>query len=431
MHKSQTIIGCTILVLVLAFLIPLVGCGGGGTTTTPIATPTPTITTTPSSIVPSCTISSPAGTVQVQKKGSTAWTNAAAGTKLEAGDSLKTESDGSAVLLFFDGSSMEVKANSQILVSEMSITGTGSTSIGLNQIVGSTINRVAKLVDSSSKYEVDTPAAVAVVRGTVFDLVVDENGDTTIKSEEDSVSFTASGVTVTVNQGFESNAPVGGTPSTPTISTTPTPTAAPTPTPTPTKTPTVGYPGVGSQYVYKYTYGTEIIQGTWTVTGNETVTGVDCYILGAMFSPSLQRVDPNGTAFAITALTVWRSKQNLAQYKAVMEESATTMTYAETYNDGTPNMFAVGNTWSFDETQSDENVMLVIPKSYDVAVVGQEDVTVPAGTFNCYKIEFSRGGSLVKTEWWSPDVTGSFVKAVDIGTYASTETQELVSYSLK
>jgi len=66
-----------------------------------------------------------------------------------------------------------------------------------------------------------------------------------------------------------------------------------------------------------------------------------------------------------------------------------------------------------------------------VAVVGQEDVTVPAGTFNCYKIEFSRGGSLVKTEWWSPDVTGSFVKAVDIGTYASTETEELVSYSLK
>jgi hypothetical protein len=75
--------------------------------------------------------------------------------------------------------------------------------------------------------------------------------------------------------------------------------------------------------------------------------------------------------------------------------------------------------------------MLVIPKSYDVSVVGQEDVTVLAGTFNCYKIEFSRSGSLVKTEWWSPDVTGSFVKAVDTGSYASPETQELVSYSLK
>ena len=63
---------------------------------------------------------------------------------------------------------------------------------------------------------------------------------------------------------------------------------------------------------------------------------------------------------------------------------------------------------------------------YDVAVVGMESVTVAAGTFNCYKIEYSVSGTVVKTEWWSPDVLG-FVKQVSTGTYALPETQELVS----
>jgi hypothetical protein len=67
---------------------------------------------------------------------------------------------------------------------------------------------------------VDTPAAAAVVRGTVFDLSVQQNGDTTVKAEQDSVLFTASGVTVTVSQGFQSSASVGGTPSTPTSTST-------------------------------------------------------------------------------------------------------------------------------------------------------------------------------------------------------------------
>jgi len=218
MRKSRVVLACMALALILGLLIPLVGCGGGGTTTTP--TPTNTTTTTPSATVPSCTVSSPAGTVQVQKKGSTTWTNAAAGTKLQVGDSLKTGSNGSAVLLFFDGSSMEVKASSQILVNELSIASAGSTSVGLKELVGSTVNRVGKLVDSASKYEVDTPAAAAVVRGTVFDMLVQQNGDTTVKAEQDSVSFTASGVTVTVNQGFQSTASVGGTPSTPTSTST-------------------------------------------------------------------------------------------------------------------------------------------------------------------------------------------------------------------
>jgi len=57
MHKSRVVLGCMTLVLALALLVPLVGCGGGGTTATPwqasVQTPTQTpsihVTTTPPS----------------------------------------------------------------------------------------------------------------------------------------------------------------------------------------------------------------------------------------------------------------------------------------------------------------------------------------------------------------------------------------------
>jgi len=221
MHKSRVVIGCMALVLTLALLLPLVGCGGVG------------------EAIP-CKISSVAGDVQVLRSGSTDSAKATNGMELKVGDTIKTGSNGSANLTFFDGSVMEIKASSEILVNELSTASTGSTAVGLKELVGSTINRIGKLVDSSSKYEVETPAAVAVVRGTTFDLVVQQTGFTTLKSEEGSVSFTASGVTVTVNKGFQSSAAMGGTPSTPSAITTVTPTKTPTATATSTSGKTLG-----------------------------------------------------------------------------------------------------------------------------------------------------------------------------------------------
>ena len=217
MHKSRVVLICMTLLLTLALLIPLVGCGGGGET------------------IP-CKISSVAGDVQVLRSGSTESVKATNGMELAVGDTITTGSNGSANLVFFDGSVMEIKANSEILINELSTASSGSTTVSLNEVVGNTINRVAKLVDSSSKYEVETPAAVAVVRGTVFDMLVQQNGATTVKAEQDSVDFTASGVKVTVNQGFQSTAVKGGTPSTPIAIATTTPTAAPTSTSTSGKT---------------------------------------------------------------------------------------------------------------------------------------------------------------------------------------------------
>jgi len=207
-------------------------------TTAPILTPTPT--NTPSSSAPPSTISSLSGEVLIQKQGSTNWVQAFAGTELEVGDYLKTSGNGSAILLFFEGSTIEVQSNTEILIKELSLAeGTGTTTIRLRQLVGSSIDRVQKLVDSESKYEVDTAAASAIVRGTIFKLFVTIDGNTTLNSDEGDVLFTASGVTVLVGTGMQSIACVGCPPSNPSPGVTPTPVVTPTPSPTPTPTPVV------------------------------------------------------------------------------------------------------------------------------------------------------------------------------------------------
>jgi len=165
---------------------------------------------------PFATVSSPIGEVLVQKQDSTIWIQALSGMKLYEGDHLKTGGNSTTEVVFFEGSVTEVGADSEILLSEMTIApNTGSTSIHINQLVGHTVNRVQKLIDSASDYEVETPAGSAVVRGTAFKSYVGPDGFTIIYCNEGTVWFTAGGVTVTVNAGEWSSAMPGGTPSTP------------------------------------------------------------------------------------------------------------------------------------------------------------------------------------------------------------------------
>jgi len=105
---------------------------------------------------------------------------------------------------------MEVEANSQISVEELSKTSGGSTTVHINQVIGNTINRVENLADSSSNYEVEMAAGSAVVRGTIFGVGVERlHGTihTCVNTSDENdltnhfIDFSNLGTTVNVTEG--------------------------------------------------------------------------------------------------------------------------------------------------------------------------------------------------------------------------------------
>jgi hypothetical protein len=140
------------------------------------------------------------GPVFVQKNGSSTWLDGKAGMELQTGDCVKTDPNGSATIVFFEGSVLELQGETEISLTGLTGNQNTSTTVKVRQEIGTTISRVKKLVDTASSYEIETPAAIAGVRGTVFKVVVLADGTTTVSNEEGSVYVTAQGKTVILKE---------------------------------------------------------------------------------------------------------------------------------------------------------------------------------------------------------------------------------------
>jgi hypothetical protein len=186
-------IGLAVLLIIL--VVCSFACAGPEATPTPAPTPTPLV-------IPPSTITSVDGQVFVLEPGAASWVEATEGMNLEVGDSLKTGVGGYCVIVFFEGSVMEVYEHTRISVVDLSMTEAGSTTISLTQEIGNTVNRVEQLVDPASSYEVETPAGVAVVRGTWYNLGVRRNGFTTLSVKEGEACFEAQGKIECATGGF-------------------------------------------------------------------------------------------------------------------------------------------------------------------------------------------------------------------------------------
>jgi hypothetical protein len=105
-------------------------------------------------------------------------------------------------LKLFDGSITNLEAKTEITIVQMSAQreGNGKT-IVLHQSQGRSRHSVLPSRDSASCFEVKTPTAVAVVRGTEFTIAVDTDGTTQVVVREGSVEVTARETTVEVQPG--------------------------------------------------------------------------------------------------------------------------------------------------------------------------------------------------------------------------------------
>jgi hypothetical protein len=136
------------------------------------------------------------------------------GIDVFADETVKTAEKSVARIVFQDQTKLEVGALSEVVLDRFVYDPNRSNSeVAVSIAKG--IARFTTGVLQHESYKINTPTATIGVRGTVLDLRVDERG-TWVYVEDGSVTVTANGITVVVNAGQATFAPIGGTPSTPT-----------------------------------------------------------------------------------------------------------------------------------------------------------------------------------------------------------------------
>jgi len=104
--------------------------------------------------------------VQWSPAGATDWQSVPTRQEVRAGDRVRTGPGASARLVYFEGTVVEVEASTGLLVQRLERTSEGNVVTRLLQSAGTTVSRVVQLVDPAARFEVETPAATAFVRGT-------------------------------------------------------------------------------------------------------------------------------------------------------------------------------------------------------------------------------------------------------------------------
>src|SRR6266851_86511 len=134
------------------------------------------------------------------------------GDLVQQGDLVRTGTDSHAILTFFDGSTIEVEPDSELIVHTLQADSAGDILMTMQQNVGRSWHVVSHALTPNSKYEVKTPTTTATVRGTAFLVSVSPTGRSNVQTTDGVVHAIAGGEEVQIPPGFETNVDVGGGP---------------------------------------------------------------------------------------------------------------------------------------------------------------------------------------------------------------------------
>lgn len=139
------------------------------------------------------------GIVEVETDGAIG--PASHGQEVRPGDTIHTGFDGRAEIRYFDGSLTRLDFNTAFTIVALEVDN-GATVIEGRQVSGNTYHRVVAFTESGSRFDVETPSAIAAVQGTEYALFVDEQNITTVVVFDQSVAVRATGGDATVEAGF-------------------------------------------------------------------------------------------------------------------------------------------------------------------------------------------------------------------------------------
>ena len=173
--------------------------------------------------------------------------------------------------------------------------------------------------------------------------------------------------------------------------------------------------------------GSEITSVT-TVTGQEIHNGIDCYTLQMNSTPSR----------GISTMTLQVDKTTLdvvgMEMTGSMDGADFTVTANASYDYSVkPYPLSVGKTWTYTENTTTTTLVMGQTQtetetySYNYKVASVENITVPAGTFECFKVvQYNSSTNAVLDTQWATDRMNDVKEIAGDGGVTS----ELVSYSL-
>ncbi len=225
------------------------------------------------------------GQVEVLPSGSDTWLPVSEYTLVEVGDRIRTDTSGSADLMFFEGSIAELGPEAELTIAQMaSQRGGRGRAIVLHQWLGQTHNHVQPLVDEDSRFRIETASAVVSVRGTSFTLTVEPDGSTLLAVHEGAVEVQTRDRSVLLGEGEEILVESAQPSPTPASETTPEPTDTPVPS---GSEPSIGPPSTGPPWSLWMVETPEQVTATPTPTPTATPTATATPTPTATTTPTL------------------------------------------------------------------------------------------------------------------------------------------------
>jgi hypothetical protein len=143
------------------------------------------------------------------------WTSLQRDDSVRSGQRIRTGSNSSVTVRFFEGTKTTITANSDVTLTTVSGRLGSVLQVMWTQSGGVTTHEVVPLRGRTAFYRVETPGGTVQVQGTAFAVGVQSDGQTQVSVTEGQVTMTGSGETVTLQTGQATVAAPGLAPAAP------------------------------------------------------------------------------------------------------------------------------------------------------------------------------------------------------------------------
>jgi hypothetical protein len=144
--------------------------------------------------------------VQIRANEKAEWKDVDKEAALTEGMGVKTDKSGVATIKWLDGNTLKLSPLTSVALKKIAWDkkkDLQTSNIELSQ--GRALAGVKKFNNKDSVFTIKTPTALSGVRGTVFEVSLDENNTTHVAAVEDQIFVNAMDVEITVAAGFETS----------------------------------------------------------------------------------------------------------------------------------------------------------------------------------------------------------------------------------